>query len=91
VTTVHDPVAAVDSLLREHTHLLPVAVRGPLRRAAGLTQQQVADMIGVQPLAVKRWEAGSVEPRVGERRAAYSRLLKGLAIRYPEYLAVLDP
>ncbi|MEU9237141.1 helix-turn-helix domain-containing protein [Streptomyces subrutilus] len=86
VTTTHDPVASVDVLLYAHAPLLPVAVRGPLRRAAGLSQQQVAEAIGVQPLAVLRWEAGSVEPRSGPRRTAYSRLLQGLADQYPDVL-----
>ncbi|MDH6545883.1 helix-turn-helix domain-containing protein [Streptomyces sp. SPB4] len=86
-TARHDPVARIDALLDDHAPLLPVPVRGPLRRAAGLTQKQVATRIGVQPLAVKRWEAGSTEPRPGERRTAYSRLLQGLARRHPEVLA----
>ncbi|MBT2611429.1 helix-turn-helix transcriptional regulator [Streptomyces sp. ISL-87] len=84
MTTTHDPVASVDVLLHGHAPLMPVPVRAPLRRAAGLTQEQVAEAIGVQPLAVLRWESGAVEPRNGPRRTAYSRLLHGLAQRYPE-------
>ncbi|MFD9081660.1 helix-turn-helix domain-containing protein [Streptomyces erythrochromogenes] len=84
MTTVHDPVAAVQRLLHKHAELPPTPVRAPLRRAAGLTQQQVAETIGVQPLAVLRWESGSVEPRPGAKRAAYIQLLHGLAQRYPE-------
>ncbi|MDA5279864.1 helix-turn-helix transcriptional regulator [Streptomyces sp. Isolate_45] len=83
-------MASIDVLLDNHAPLLPPSVRGPLRRAAGLTQRQVAREIGVQPLAVKRWEAGSVEPRPGERRIAYSRLLQGLARRYPEVLSMCE-
>ncbi|MFD8415439.1 helix-turn-helix domain-containing protein [Streptomyces sp. NPDC059650] len=81
-------MASVEALLGAHAPLLPASVRGPLRRAAGLTQKQVAKEIGVQPLAVKRWEAGSVEPRPGERRTAYSRLLQGLAQRHPEVFSM---
>ncbi|MFZ3476082.1 helix-turn-helix domain-containing protein [Streptomyces sp. 2.9] len=83
-------MARIDALLGSHAPLLPVSVRGPLRRAAGLTQRQVASVIGVQPLAVKRWEAGSVEPRPGERRTAYSRLLQGLAHQHPEVLSTFE-
>ncbi|MGP3691109.1 helix-turn-helix domain-containing protein [Streptomyces sp. IBSNAI002] len=83
VTTVHDPVAAVQVLLENHAELPPVAVRAQLRRAAGLTQQQVAEVVGVKPLAVLRWESGAVEPRPGVKRSAYIQLLHGLARRYP--------
>ncbi|MFF9070515.1 helix-turn-helix domain-containing protein [Streptomyces sp. NPDC014891] len=86
VTPVHNPVASVDALLDAHAPLLPTSVRGPLRRAAGLTQRQVADKLGVQPLSVKRWESGAVEPRAGLKRTAYSRLLQGLAQRHPEVI-----
>ncbi|WP_420082986.1 helix-turn-helix domain-containing protein (plasmid) [Streptomyces sp. JL4002] len=84
MTTTHDPVSAVNALLVEHAPLLPPALRAPLRRAAGLSQRQVADAIGVRPLQILRWEAGSVEPRNGERRIAYSRLLHGLAEQHPD-------
>ncbi|MEU5069132.1 helix-turn-helix transcriptional regulator [Streptomyces virginiae] len=84
MTTIHDPVTSVDVLLSKHSPLLPASVRAPLRRAAGLTQQQVAEAIGVRPLAVLRWESGAVEPRNGPKRTAYSRLLQGLAQQYPD-------
>ncbi|MFD4737755.1 helix-turn-helix transcriptional regulator [Streptomyces virginiae] len=87
VTTAHDPVSAVDALLSAgQTPLLPPAYRGPLRRAAGLTQRQVAQAVGVKPLQIIRWEAGEAEPRLGERRAAYSRLLQGLAQQHPDVI-----
>ncbi|MFI8365252.1 helix-turn-helix domain-containing protein [Streptomyces sp. NPDC085612] len=65
-----------------------MSVRGPLRRAAGLTQRQVAEELGVKALSIKRWESGAVEPRAGAKRTAYSRLLQGLAKRHPEVIAV---
>ncbi|MFB7467107.1 helix-turn-helix domain-containing protein [Streptomyces sp. NPDC056224] len=80
-------MSAVDVLLSEQKPLLPPALRAPLRRAAGLTQRQVANAIGVRPLQVLRWEAGEAEPRNGERRAAYSRLLHGLAQQHPAVVA----
>ncbi|MFF3680237.1 multiprotein-bridging factor 1 family protein [Streptomyces sp. NPDC002120] len=86
VTVTHDPVSSVDVLLHGQRPLLPPAFRGPLRRAAGLTQRQVAQAIGVQPLQILRWEAGEAEPRPGERRAAYSRLLQGLAQQHPDVI-----
>ncbi|MFD0723771.1 MULTISPECIES: helix-turn-helix domain-containing protein [Actinomycetes] len=84
-------MASINALLGDHAPLLPASVRGPLRRAAGLTQRQVAKEIGVQPLSVKRWEAGLVEPRPGERRTAYSRFLQVLARRHPEVLSKSEP
>ncbi|WP_328741292.1 helix-turn-helix transcriptional regulator (plasmid) [Streptomyces erythrochromogenes] len=86
VTATHDPVSSVDVLLHGHTPLLPPVFRGPLRRAAGLTQRQVAQAVGVQPLQILRWEAGEAEPRPGERRVAYSRLLQGLAQQHPHVI-----
>lgn len=35
-----------------------------LRESKGLTQQEVADMLGVTPAAVSKWENGSSRPRV---------------------------
>ncbi|WP_285543705.1 helix-turn-helix transcriptional regulator [Streptomyces lavendulae] len=58
-------------------------VRGELRRAAGLTQAQVAAAIGVGRVQVARWETGFAEPR-GVRRRAYSHLLLGLARQHPK-------
>ncbi|MER5871948.1 helix-turn-helix transcriptional regulator [Streptomyces sp. NPDC002044] len=63
---------------------LPAAsVRGGLRRAAGLTQAQVAAALGVGRVQVARWETGFNEPR-GDRRRAYSSLLSSLARQHPD-------
>ncbi|MFI1652117.1 helix-turn-helix transcriptional regulator [Streptomyces avidinii] len=83
MTMTHDPVAGVDMLLAGPADLPPLGARSRLRRAAGLTQQQVADAIGVQYQQVYRWEQGAAEPR-GKRRAAYIKLLQALASRHPE-------
>ncbi|MFE0916049.1 MULTISPECIES: helix-turn-helix domain-containing protein [unclassified Streptomyces] len=83
MTTAHDPLNAVDVLLSQATWLPTTGARGQLRRAAGLTQAQVAHAIGVGRVQVARWETGFAEPR-GVRRAAYSRFLRGLAQQHPE-------
>ncbi|MEV7417729.1 helix-turn-helix transcriptional regulator [Streptomyces sp. NPDC089919] len=74
-------------LLHAQTPLLPPVLRGPLRRAAGLSQRQVAQAVGVRPLQIIRWEAGEAEPRAGVRRVAYSRLLQALAQQHPDIVA----
>ncbi|MFC3235013.1 helix-turn-helix transcriptional regulator [Streptomyces nitrosporeus] len=76
-----DPLQRVDALLDD---VLPSArVRAQLRLAAGLTQQEVADAVGVKRLAVARWELGQTQPR-RPHRATYMHLLKRLAERFPE-------
>ncbi len=50
----------VDALL--DNVLPPPRVRAQLRLAAGLTQKDVADAVGVQRLAVVRWELGQSHP-----------------------------
>ncbi|WP_331722629.1 helix-turn-helix transcriptional regulator [Streptomyces sp. NBC_00122] len=74
----------VDALLNGLPEVLPpppVCVK--LRLAAGLTQQDVADAVGVKRVAVTRWELGQTSPR-RPHRENYLRLLKGLAARFPE-------
>ncbi|MFI8343973.1 helix-turn-helix transcriptional regulator [Streptomyces sp. NPDC085639] len=57
-------------------------VRQQLRLAAGLTQAEVADAIGVQRLAVARWEADVAKPHRGNR-LKYAHFLRRLAEKYP--------
>ncbi|MFE5899890.1 helix-turn-helix transcriptional regulator [Streptomyces sp. NPDC056488] len=74
----------VDALLEGLDDVLPPPrVRAQLRVAANLTQQDIADAVGVQRLAVVRWELGKSTPR-RPQRDAYIHLLKGLAERFPE-------
>ncbi|MEV7560909.1 helix-turn-helix transcriptional regulator [Streptomyces sp. NPDC089795] len=73
-------VAAVEDPLQDAAWLPAVPDRGALRRAAGLTQRQVAAAVGVGRVQVARWETGVAEPR-GVRRKAYSHLLGGLVHR----------
>ena len=77
--------SAVDALLDEvaaAAALPPPAERKRLREAAGLSQAQVAKAVDTRREAVGNWEAGRTEPRPPQR-AAYARLLEGLAARFP--------
>ena len=56
--------------------------RERLRRAQGLTQAQVAEVLGVNRVTVAKWEAGRCEPR-GEVREQYAELLRLIAERHP--------
>ncbi|MEU8949682.1 helix-turn-helix domain-containing protein [Streptomyces sp. NPDC048489] len=77
-----DPLRRIDALVEEDTLPTP-QVRRQLRLAAGLTQAEVAEAIGVKRLAVARWEAGSTQPHRGNRRA-YAHLLRKLAVKHPD-------
>lgn len=79
----HDPQRAVDVLLSQAVWLPAPDVRGRLRRAAGFTQEQVGQAVGVGRVQVARWESGFADPR-GARRTAYSRLLHELMRQHPE-------
>jgi len=58
---------------------LPAPVeRRRIRRASGLTQAALADVLGVSRPALARWEAGARNPR-GRARADYVRALRALA------------
>jgi transcriptional regulator with XRE-family HTH domain len=49
-----------------------------LREAAGLSQAQLAELAGVTPAAVSRWEAGERRP-TGRRAIAYAQALRRVA------------
>ncbi|AWL36570.1 transcriptional regulator with XRE-family HTH domain [Streptomyces sp. CZ24] len=76
-----DRLKRVDALVDDL--LPPPTVRAKLRVAAGLTQQEVAEAVGVKRLAVARWELGQTHPR-RPHRAVYMHLLNRLAERYPD-------
>ncbi|MGW7673868.1 type II toxin-antitoxin system MqsA family antitoxin [Streptomyces sp. NPDC054775] len=79
-----DLVAAVDALLSRPANALPPPeVRARLRKASGLTQEEVAEAFGVHRMAFLRWETGQSMPRP-KHRAAYVRLLKGWADKHPD-------
>ncbi|MFI9311116.1 telomere-associated protein Tap [Streptomyces triculaminicus] len=73
---------AVDALIAGHSPLPPPSERERLRKAHGLTQDQVAGALKVRRPTVVSWEAGKTEPK-GEQREAYARLLDKLAELYP--------
>ncbi|MDT0347737.1 telomere-associated protein Tap [Streptomyces litchfieldiae] len=73
---------AVDALLAQPRDLPAPGERERLRTAAHLSRPEVARTLGVTPDTVTGWEKGRSEPQ-GELRAAYARLLAGLAQRYP--------
>ncbi|MCX4902349.1 helix-turn-helix domain-containing protein [Streptomyces sp. NBC_00892] len=77
-----DPLRRVDALVDADTLPSP-RVRQQLRVAAGLTQAEVADAIGVQRVAVARWEAGLTQPH-RRNRLKYAHLLRRLATKYPD-------
>jgi HTH-type transcriptional regulator/antitoxin MqsA len=82
-----DLFEAVDALLSRPADVLPPPeVRARLRKASGLTQEEVADAFGVHRMAFLRWENGHSMPRP-KHRAAYLRLLKGWAEKHPEAAA----
>ncbi|KFG10878.1 telomere-associated protein Tap [Streptomyces scabiei] len=76
--------SAVDALLEQVAQdpLPPPAERKRLREAAGLSQGQVAKALDARRESVGNWETGRSEPRP-PKRAAYARLLDGLAARFP--------
>ena len=53
------------------------ALARAIRCEAGVTQQQLADELGVHVVTVARWEAGTRVPR-GTLRARYALLLNAL-------------
>ncbi|MFD3494556.1 telomere-associated protein Tap [Streptomyces sp. NPDC058690] len=73
---------AVDALIASASPLPPPAERERLRKAHGLTQEQVAGALKVRRATVVSWENGKTEPRAPQREA-YARLLAQLAELYP--------
>ncbi|MEU9109799.1 helix-turn-helix domain-containing protein [Streptomyces xanthophaeus] len=85
--------AAVDALLEEAAaqDALPHPdERKRLREAAGLSQDQIAKALSVRRETVTSWETGRSAPRP-PKRAAYIRLLDGLATLHPINAVNADP
>ncbi|WP_435059730.1 helix-turn-helix domain-containing protein [Streptomyces sp. bgisy060] len=79
-----DRLRQVDALLDGLDDVLPPPrVRAQLRLAAGLTQKDIAEAVGVKRVAVARWESGQTHPR-RPHREVYIHLLQRLAERFPE-------
>ena len=64
-------------LLRAHADLPEPAERRSLRESAGLSQQEIADAVGVTRAAVSHWETGTRSPR-GEVRDRYVSAIRVL-------------
>ncbi|MFD8937916.1 helix-turn-helix transcriptional regulator [Streptomyces sp. NPDC059578] len=76
-----DPLRRSDALVDADT-LPPPRVRQQLRLAAGFTQADVAEAIGVKRVAVARWEAGLTQPH-RNNRLRYAQFLRRLAEEHP--------
>ncbi|MFE2038621.1 telomere-associated protein Tap [Streptomyces scopuliridis] len=74
---------AVDALIASASALPPPAERERLRKAHGLTLDQVAGALKVRRATAGAWESGKTEPRPPQREA-YARLLEKLAELYPD-------
>ncbi|MGV9351460.1 helix-turn-helix domain-containing protein [Streptomyces spiralis] len=81
---------AVDALLARPDTLPSPEVRARLRKADGLTQEEVAEVFGVTRVAFHRWETGVAKPR-RRHLEAYVRLLNGWAAKHPEAAQVSEP
>ncbi|MEU3664015.1 MULTISPECIES: helix-turn-helix domain-containing protein [Streptomyces] len=81
---------AVDALLARPDIMPPPDVRARLRKADGLTQDEVAEVFGVTRVAFHRWETGQAKPR-RRHLEAYARLLNGWAAKHPEAAKPLEP
>ncbi|UAL31531.1 helix-turn-helix domain-containing protein [Nocardioides rotundus] len=68
-----DLIADVRAARRLPSHNMARAIR----ENASVTQQQLADAVGVHRVTLARWEAGTTLPR-GKLRARYARLLAEL-------------
>lgn len=81
---------AVDALLARPDTMPPPDVRARLRKADGLTQEEVAEVFGVTRVAFHRWETGLAKPR-RRHLEAYVRLLNGWAVKHPEAVEAPEP
>jgi DNA-binding transcriptional regulator YiaG len=63
--------------VRAARKLPPPSIARAIRHEAGVSQQQVADELGVNRVTVARWELGERAPR-GELRLRYIALLDEL-------------
>ncbi|MET8788187.1 type II toxin-antitoxin system MqsA family antitoxin [Streptomyces sp. NPDC004589] len=76
-------IHAVETLVTRPELLPPPETRARLRKADGLTQQEVASVFGVTRVAFNRWEVGAAKPRQ-RHLEAYIHLLRGWAAKHPQ-------
>lgn len=69
------------SRARQQLRAAPATARA-LRQQAGLTQQDIADALGVSRVAVCRWESGQRLP-IGDMAVRYLALLRAAAGESP--------
>lgn len=70
-------MSALAEQVKQARRLPPPAVARAIRDAAGVSQRQVADELGINRVSVARWELGARTPR-GELRLRYVDLLDEL-------------
>jgi DNA-binding transcriptional regulator YiaG len=71
---------SLDDVLRRYRdrHLPPPDERRRIREALGITQRELAEVLGVERATYTRWELGSRTPR-GTDAERYRQLLQRLA------------
>jgi transcriptional regulator with XRE-family HTH domain len=74
----HAGLAELEQRRRLRQRLPPPEIARAIRRAAGVSQQELADAIGVSRQAVSYWEAGLRRPR-GARLAVYAEAIQRLS------------
>lgn len=72
----------VNARIHVHRSLPEPAQRVALRENAGLTQKELAAIVGVDRTAIAHWEAGRRTPD-GKRLDSYIEALTALALREP--------
>lgn len=82
--------SAVDALIASQSVLPLPAERARLRKAHGLTQEQVASAVNVRRATLVAWEKGKTEPRPPQREV-YAHLLAQLARLYPAGTTIPEP
>ncbi|MET8682399.1 helix-turn-helix domain-containing protein [Streptomyces sp. NPDC004647] len=77
-----EPFDAIDALIAGQAVLPPPTERERLRKAHGLSQEQVAKAMKVRRATLVNWESGKTEPRPPQREV-YAHFLTELAKLYP--------
>jgi DNA-binding XRE family transcriptional regulator len=76
------PLTAAETELLERVRarrvLPPAAERQRIRKAAGISQRELGEALGVSWMAINRWEAGS-KPREHKHELAYADMLAALS------------
>lgn len=76
--SVEELVEELVETSRLRRSLPPPPVARDLRQRAGVSQEELAEPLGVTGACISRWETGSRKPR-GPRVDAYARALAALA------------